>query len=164
MMEVYPEIKAKIISLSEVDQSERETLIWKEHSKAIQQLSLQYLRYHFLKDESLEALKECHFLLGKLMEHKSVDLDVLVDTYVKIESELDNSTKEKYLDHIATEYFKDQSYLQKNVQLMKDKYMNAEDPLKKERYLAEVKHMEKLSECMQYVNDLLSIEQNYKSN
>lgn len=146
LLSLYPEIKRDIQTNP-------------DETSAIQSLALNFLRTHFLKDDSQDALNETKFLLKTLIEHHAVDLDVLADAFVKVKERLTEKDRQAYYKYLSDLYYSNKQHVKENYSSLKEQYENATDK-DKIKFLMHGKELERVSKSGQYSNDLLKFENN----
>jgi len=145
----YPTIKMQILLLSDQNVSDK-------NSWVIQNVGLRYLRNLFLDKGSGGALDdqlETKFLLDLLIEHKSIDLDVLADAYLMVKDQLDESERSFIFNYIKELHDKDYRYI-----ISKQEKFSSETQDEKNKKSSSGKLLERRSEACYCVRSLLDIE------
>ncbi|HFA51579.1 MAG TPA: hypothetical protein ENJ95_21400 [Bacteroidetes bacterium] len=146
----YPEIKQEINALNTSEER-------KFHSVAIQSIALRYLRYYFLKEDSPVAIQETIYLLDLLVEHQAIDLDVLVDAFLKVEEVISEEDRSRYYDHIVVVYNQSKASVNENALKLKELYENSEGQLKMEALLSG-KLLEQKSRSIAYAEEKMNLQ------
>lgn len=128
-----------------------------EEKQAIQSIGLKYLRRYFIPSETDESKQHTKYLLNTLINAGCIDLDVLVDAYIKVETLLTEEEKVIYKNHFNWVYNKHRTYLDENFELLKNTYLNAEGNAKT-KALLDGKHAERLSKTLEYCSEYLDFE------
>lgn len=146
LLHLYPEIKI------DMEANPNET-------SAIQSLALNFLRTHFLKEDSPEAIQETEFLLKILIEHHAVDLDVLADAFTKVKERLTEDERQSYYKYLSDLYYSNKQHVKEHYSSLKEQYERAvgRDKIK---FLMHGKELERVSKSGAYSNNLLKFENN----
>jgi len=142
--DLYPSVKAAMIENP-------------DQPTAIQAIALTYLRRQFIPSTSTESYSETQFLLDLLIENDAIDLDVLADAYKKLEGQLTESDKTRYLEYLNALHSSDTDGLVEKFLELKDAYENAGNARERNRLLFEGKLLERRSKSAKYAKELLGL-------
>jgi len=127
-----------------------------KYSRTIQSISLRYMRYLFIPDDSKSSLVELQFLMDLIMKTNPIDLDVLADAYLKIKDNLDKNTDEMYMHHLNSVYTRYSSEIKSQSEELEREFRSSTG---RERAitLMKGKQLERISKSCSYVRELLNL-------
>jgi len=129
-----------------------------EKSSAVQNISLRYLRDYFLQRSDESSINETSFLFKILIQHKSVDLDVLGDAYIKLLPTFSNEEQIQYYNYIETLHDEEVKYVAQKFDEYKNGYLNSDEQDTKNKLLMYGKDLERRSKACKYVRDITGID------
>ncbi len=126
------------------------------YTRAIQITSLKYLRRYFLTKISTDSAKEVKFLLGLLVDTRSVDLDILADAYESCKSHLPKEKRKLFFNYIQNLHDQEIQFVNDNTLKYGELYEKA-DGAEKYKYLVKSKELERRSLACKYTRRLLNL-------
>jgi hypothetical protein len=126
-----------------------------KYSRTIQSISLRYMRYLFIPDDSDRSIVELQFLMDLIMKTNPIDLDVLVDAYLKIKDTLEKETDEMYMHHIHSVFAKYSVGIKSQSEKLEAEFRSSTEH---ERAIALMKgkQLERISKSCSYARELLN--------
>lgn len=140
-LKVYPKLKKEILIANKE----------KDQSPEIQTLALWMLRYHFLEASSKESITESQFLLNLLIENEAIDLDVLVDVFIKVEGVMDTVERKRSINYLKNLYATINEGLIEKFKKAEQKYKDSTDKTKSLFY---GKYLERQSKSLSYSRNI----------
>lgn len=125
-----------------------------DYVSTIHFVSLKYLRRYLLLDDNAENRQHALDLLRILIATKSIDLDVLVDTYNYTKDLMDDTERGHAFAYLADRYEQDIAMVRERVPELMERYHESEGNEQK-KYLLSGKNMERRSHACAYARQKL---------